>query len=182
MPRPPDRHRRAAPTAHSRNRTSTTITALALTCPWVRTALSPGRSRAPRQARSSPFHRSADSIIVTSDWLPERQPPHHRGQQPHRSAGAFRPCGWQARIFRSDCCMAARQRRNPLSCHRICSAPLTRGHKFRVISAQIEFLGGTGRERPDPGGPWRCPLAFGGPGAMGLGGVPHPDQRPDLEP
>ena len=32
----------------------------------------------------------------------------------------------------------------PLSCHRICSPPLTRGQKIRVISAQMEFLGGTG--------------------------------------
>ena len=29
--------------------------------------------------------------------------------------------------------------------HRICSPSLTRGHKIRVISAKIEFLGGTGR-------------------------------------
>jgi len=103
-----------------------------------------GRSRAPTQARSSLFHRLADSIIVTSDWLRERRPPHHRGQQPHRSAGAFRPCAWQARICRFDCCMAASQRRISLSCHRICSTPLTRGLKIRAISAQIEFLGGTG--------------------------------------
>ncbi len=40
--------------------------------------------------------------------------------------------------------MTASQRRIPLSYHRICSPPLTRGHKIRVISAQIEFLGGTG--------------------------------------
>ena len=31
----------------------------------------------------------------------------------------------------------------PVSCHRICSPPRTRGHKIRVISAQIEILGGT---------------------------------------
>ncbi len=117
---------------------------LGITCPWVRTALSPGRSRTPKQARSSPFHRLADSIIVTSDWLPERRPAHHRGQQPDCSAGAFRPCGWQAQVRRFDCCMAASQRRIPLSCHRICSPPPTRGHKIREISAQIEFLGGTG--------------------------------------
>ena len=88
------------------HRTSTTNTAFALTCPFVRTALSPGRSRAPKQARSSPFHRLADSTIVTSDWPPERRPPHHRGQQPHCSAGAFRPCGWQAQVYTFDCCMA----------------------------------------------------------------------------
>ncbi len=40
--------------------------------------------------------------------------------------------------------MTASQRRIPLSCHRIRSPPLARGHKIRVISAQIEFLGGTG--------------------------------------
>ncbi len=103
----------------------------------------PGRSRAPKQARLSPFHRLADSTIVTSDRPPERRPAHHRRQQRHRSAGTFGPCAWQARICRFDCCMAACQRRNPLSCHRICSPPLTRGHKIRMISAQIEFLGGT---------------------------------------
>ena len=37
----------------------------------------------------------------------------------------------------------AGQRRSPLSCHRICSPPLTRGQKIRVISAQMEFLAGT---------------------------------------
>ncbi len=31
-----------------------------------------------------------------------------------------------------------------VSCHRICSPAPTRRHKIRVISAQIEFLGGTG--------------------------------------
>ena len=55
---------------------------------------------APRkQARSSPSHRLADSTIVTSDWPPERRP-HHCGQQSHRSASGFRPCGWQARRCR----------------------------------------------------------------------------------
>ena len=65
----------------------------------VRTALSPGRSTARKQARSSPSHRLADSTIVTSDWPPERRP-HHCGQQSHRSASGFRPCGWQARRCR----------------------------------------------------------------------------------
>jgi transposase InsO family protein len=32
-------------------------------------------------------------------------------------------------------------------CHRICPPPPTRGHKIRVISAQIELLGGTGGTR-----------------------------------
>ncbi len=132
------------------NRISTTITALALTCPWVRTVLSPGRSRAPRQARSSRFHRLAGSIIVTCDWPPERRPAHYRGQQPHLSAGAFRPCAWQARTCRFDCRMTASQRRTPLSRHRICSTSATRGHMIRVISAQIEFLGGTTIDS------WRC--------------------------
>ena len=126
------------------HRTSTTTTALALTCLWGRTVLSPGRSRAPKQARSSPFHRLADSIIVTSDWPPERRSAHHRRQQSHHTAGAFRPRGWQARICRFDCYMSASQRRIPLSCHRICSPPPTRGQKICVISAQMEFLGGTG--------------------------------------
>jgi len=40
--------------------------------------------------------------------------------------------------------MAARQRRIPLSGNRIRPPPSTRGHKICVISAQIEFLGGTG--------------------------------------
>ena len=84
-------------------RISTTTTALALTCLWIRTALSPGRSRARKQARSSPSHRLADSTIVTSDWSPERRP-HHCGQQSYRSASGFRPCGWQAR--RCRCCSA----------------------------------------------------------------------------
>ena len=56
----------------------------------------PGRPRAPKQARSSPFHRLADSTIVTIDWPPERRP-HHCGQQSHRSAGGFRSCGRRKR-------------------------------------------------------------------------------------
>ena len=43
--------------------------------------------------------------------------------------------------------MAASQRGIPLSCHRVYPAPLTQGHKIRVISPQIEFLAGTPRER-----------------------------------
>ena len=80
-------------------RISTTASALALTCLWVRTALSRGRSSTRKQARSSPSHRLADSTIVTSDWPPERRP-HHCGQQSHRSASGFRPGGWQARRCR----------------------------------------------------------------------------------
>ena len=70
-----------------------------------------------------------------------------RGQQ-HRFGDAFGLCAWQARICRFDCRMAACQRRIPLSCHRICSPPFTRGYKIRLISAQFEFLGGT-RPRRD---------------------------------
>ena len=57
-----------------------------------------GRERESRQD-PSPSHRLADSTIVTSDWPPERRP-HHCGQQSHRSASGFRPCGWQARRCR----------------------------------------------------------------------------------
>ena len=53
-------------------------------------------------------------------------------------------CGRQARTCRTDCRMAACRRRPLLSCHRICSSPSTRGHKIRIVSAQFEFLGGTG--------------------------------------
>ena len=57
------------------------------------------------RARSSPSHRLADSTIVTSDSPPERRS-HHCGQQSHRSAGGFRPCGRQARRCRIDWRMA----------------------------------------------------------------------------
>ena len=140
----PDRHRRAAPTAHSRIIILTTTIALALTCLWVRTALSPGRPRAPKQARSSPFHRLADSTIVTSDWPPERRPPHHRGQQSHRSTGGFHPCGRQARTRRINCRMAACRRRPLLFCHRLCPSPSTRRYKICIVSVRVEFLGGIG--------------------------------------
>ena len=97
-----------------------------------RTVLFRGRSRAPKQARSSPVHRLADSIIVTSDWLPERRAAHQRRQQPHRTAGAFRPCGWQALICRFDCCMAASQRRPPAILPKNLLAP---SHASRTRSA-----------------------------------------------
>ena len=53
------------------------------------------------------------------------------------------PVAGKRRFVGLPCCMAVGQCRIFLSCHRICSPPLKRGHKIRVISAQIEFLGGT---------------------------------------
>ena len=45
--------------------------------------------------------------------------------------------------------MAASQCKIPLTCQRLCSPPLTQGHEIRVISAQIEFLGGTAGGKAD---------------------------------
>ncbi len=50
--------------------------------------------------------------------------------------------GWHRKGFRLYWSWESRRRRIPLSCHRICSPPLTRGHKIRVIGAQIEFWEG----------------------------------------
>jgi len=53
--------------------------------------------------------------------------------------------GWQAQIYKFERYSATNPRRIPLSCHRVRSPPPTRGHKIRVIGAQIEFPGGTGK-------------------------------------
>ena len=153
MPRPPDRHRRAAPTAHSRivlrrrpPLSHSLVPGYGQSCPPA------GRERQSRRGhRPSTGWRTPSSLRATARLnagLLTRPPRPPRGQRPHRSAGAFRPCGWRVRICRFDCCTAAGQRRIPLSRHRICSPPRTRGHKIRVIRAQIEFLGRTGRHDP----------------------------------
>ncbi len=60
--------------------------------------------------------------------------------------------------------------------------PKPPGKAPKLNAAQRQALVQVVESGPGPGAPWRCPLAPGGPGAVGLGGVPHPDQRPDLEP
>jgi len=54
-----------------------------------RTHLSLGKdSPVPRPVESA----KSGKIIAPSDWPPERWPPHHCGQQRHRSVGAFGHC------------------------------------------------------------------------------------------
>ena len=55
--------------------------------------------------------------------------------------------------------MAAIRRRIILSCRQVCSPPLMPGHKIRAISAQIEFLEGTGAGEGAAGRPSSLRLA-----------------------
>ncbi len=60
--------------------------------------------------------------------------------------------------------------------------PKPPGKTPKLNKAQRQALVQVIDSGPVPAGSWCGALAPGGSGAVGLGGVPHPDQRPDLEP
>ena len=92
----------------------------------------------------APFHRLADSIIVTSDWLLNVDLLTTADSNHIAPLARSVPVAGK-RGFLGSMLHGSPSAQNPSILPSILLAPPTRGDKIRVISAQIEFLGGTTR-------------------------------------